>query len=96
MSKGRSRAIKLAVLHRDQYKCRMCETPHNHHNVLTNHHIIPLSWKNGTDTVENGITLCRTCHDFIEVMYDKGIVFPHTCVDFIEFQLSVRRSENAN
>jgi len=70
----------------------MCDSLHDFDNILTNHHIIPISWKTGTDTVENGITLCRKCHDFIERMYDSGVIFPHNCVDFIEFQLTVNRS----
>ena len=87
MRKVRSRAIRLAVLQRDDNKCRLCYGT----EYLTNHHIVPLSWKGGEDSVENGVTLCRGCHDFIERMYCMKLLRPNNCVQFIEIHSKLKR-----
>lgn len=89
VSKGRSRAVKLAALERDNHECRMCFGK----MFLTNHHIIPLSHKNGKDELANSIILCRPCHDRVEVLYSKGVLFPSNCVAYIDFTASERRNQ---
>lgn len=56
------------VIERDGYKCRMCKSKNN----LTAHHIIP--WKISIIhrfDLDNGLTLCNSCHGKIEG-YQKG------------------------
>lgn len=47
---------------RDHYRCRECRTS----KELTVHHIKPRS-EGGTNNLSNLITLCRRCHDLIEL-----------------------------
>lgn len=51
------------VIERDSYKCRLCESENN----LCTHHIIPwkISVKHRFD-LDNGLTLCPSCHAKIE------------------------------
>ena len=54
-----SNAWKLAVLHRDEYRCRICKNKDN----LEAHHIN--SWAEFPEDrfiLENGLTLCKICH----------------------------------
>ena len=54
-----SNAWKLAVLHRDGYSCRLCESKES----LCAHHIN--SWAEFPEDrhiLENGLTLCKSCH----------------------------------
>jgi hypothetical protein len=66
--------IKAYVLFRDNYTCQHCKGK-SKDPKLHCHHVIFRS-KNGTDTPENLICLCNTCHDALH----RG-----------EFQLSKRR-----
>lgn len=53
----------LKVKERDDFKCQECGCE----NDLTSHHII--SWKDNEKKrfeLENGVTLCRSCHSRIE------------------------------
>ena len=51
--------VKAFVLHRDEYTCQKCKTKKGKLQV---HHII-FRCHGGTDTPENLITLCASCHD---------------------------------
>lgn len=51
--------VKAYVLHRDGYQCRECKTKKS---KLYVHHIIFKS-QGGTNTPDNLITLCASCHD---------------------------------
>jgi len=54
-------AWKLAVLHRDNYSCRMCGSKEN----LQAHHIN--SWAAFPEDrfiLQNGLTMCKECHNF--------------------------------
>jgi len=46
------------VFWRDGYSCQNCGSTDN----LQAHHIVPKS-KGGTNAINNGITLCKSCHD---------------------------------
>lgn len=48
------------VLRRDNHCCKICKSKENLHA----HHIIPREL-NGTDSIENLITLCASCHRLI-------------------------------
>lgn len=50
--------VKQYVLHRDNYKCRKCKASNTELHV---HHVVFKS-KGGTDTPNNLICLCHTCH----------------------------------
>lgn len=50
--------FRQKVLWRDKYTCQKCGSKDNLHA----HHIRPKS-KGGTDTVNNGISLCKDCHN---------------------------------
>lgn len=57
------------VKKRDEYKCRQCNTKEN----LTVHHILAFASSPGSRfDVNNGITLCRTCHDIIDKQIKQG------------------------
>jgi 5-methylcytosine-specific restriction endonuclease McrA len=51
-----------SIFHRDNYRCVMCESQGN---KLVAHHV--LNWSNNEMfrfNVDNGITLCESCHYF--------------------------------
>jgi hypothetical protein len=54
--------MRQKVLWRDKYTCSHCGSKDNLHV----HHIQHRS-QGGTDTVSNGITLCKTCHDSLHL-----------------------------
>jgi len=59
------KAIRTETLLRDGFRCIRCEDGKNRRN-LTAHHLIPRS-EGGGDNLENLVTLCPPCHDFVEV-----------------------------
>jgi len=48
---------RLKAFQRDKFKCQVCKST----NQLHIHHLIPRT-KQGTDELENLITLCEKCH----------------------------------
>lgn len=51
---------RKSVLKRDNWKCKMCPESKG---TLHAHHIVKYSlWKEGRYCVDNGITLCKRCH----------------------------------
>lgn len=52
------RAVNAAVSARDEHRCRCC----GRSNVLLHHHHIVFRSKQGPDTTENILLLCRFCH----------------------------------
>ena len=56
------KTTREVVLSRDSYKCRVCGSIEK----LEAHHIVPSS-RGGPDTENNGITLCKWCHDKTEL-----------------------------
>ena len=57
--------IKIKILNRDNWKCLW--GLEKHWGELDVHHIIARSL-GGKNTKENLITVCRSCHDIIEVL----------------------------
>lgn len=52
----------FAVRYRDEEKCTICGSTEN----LNAHHIVPVSIdRSKMYDVENGICLCKNCHDFV-------------------------------
>lgn len=66
-------AWRRAVLERDSHTCRRCgwhATPEletvyvaTNYRQLEAHHVHPLEWGGPEFDVENGMTLCESCHD---------------------------------
>lgn len=75
-----ARAWRLAVFYRDNFTCRIC----NSKEKLQAHHIN--SWVNFPEDrfiLENGITLCKTCHDLyhqFEREFNKNGKRNNTCL----------------
>lgn len=58
------------VMKRDKFTCKIC----GHYSTDLNvHHLDGYNWcKEKRTDVENGITLCKTCHDSFHDMYGRG------------------------
>lgn len=71
--------LRMQVLKRDSRRCKICgRSPNDHTDVfLEVHHIRPWGAR-GVTTVENLITLCKTCHDGLEPHYDQSL---HALID---------------
>lgn len=58
-----------AVYRRDKYKCRCCDSGFR----LNAHHLNGWSWSiNQRYEVDNGVTLCRSCHDSFHFFFGRG------------------------
>jgi hypothetical protein len=55
--------LRLQVLERDNYTCQIC---FKQLDKLDVHHIIPRH-KNGLDSINNLISVCKSCHWIIEL-----------------------------
>lgn len=69
-----SKSFKLKVLDRDNYTCQMC----NSTRELTVHHIITLKEDiTLKHSMDNCITLCRTCHDKVHApeRHDRAYIY---------------------
>lgn len=60
------RSMRRSVLTRDKHSCRRCGKKTPNGRGLTVHHIIPRD-EGGPDDSTNLITLCQSCHDYVEV-----------------------------
>ena len=58
-----SKGVRQGTFMRDGFKCRCCNMGGNESylSVLAFHHAVPV-YLGGPDTIENGLTLCVTCH----------------------------------
>lgn len=58
-----SKSVRQGTFMRDGFKCRCCNMGGNESylSVLAFHHAVPV-YLGGPDTIENGLTLCVTCH----------------------------------
>lgn len=54
--------LKLDCLERDRYTCKRCG---RQYGDVTPHHIVPRD-QEGPNVLENLITLCSKCHDWVE------------------------------
>jgi 5-methylcytosine-specific restriction endonuclease McrA len=59
------RRLKQQIMVRDDYTCQKCFKDVDETNSLEIHHIIPVC-KGGSDSPNNLITLCPTCHRMID------------------------------
>lgn len=59
-------SFRKRVFKRDKYQCQRCEQFYGENGLqLTAHHIIPRP--RGRTVIKNLITLCNSCHDFVEI-----------------------------
>lgn len=63
--------IKPQVFRRDNYRCRRCKTKPGA-KLLSAHHVIPRD-VGGQTELHNMITLCFSCHDFVEIKDYRSI-----------------------
>ncbi len=59
--------LRIACLERDHYTCQRCEMRNKQGRGLSAHHMMPRS-EEGADDIENLITLCHPCHDYVEIL----------------------------
>ena len=58
--------FRQECLKRDQYTCQRCEKKNSQGRGLTVHHIMPRI-EGGSNDLGNLMTLCNSCHDFVEI-----------------------------
>jgi hypothetical protein len=60
---------RTAVYRRDKYKCRCCDSGFR----INAHHLNGWSWAvNQRYEVNNGVTLCYSCHDSFHFFFGRG------------------------
>lgn len=78
-------AVRQGTFQRDGFKCRCCGTGGVAFlGTLVYHHAIPVSAK-GADTIENGLTLCDSCHQILHCAEKAGGRIPMTEAQFNEY-----------
>lgn len=78
-------AIRQGTFQRDKFKCRCCGTGGVAFlATLIYHHAIPVHC-GGQDTVENGLTLCDSCHQTLHCAEKAGGKIPMTEAQFKEY-----------
>lgn len=78
-------AIRQGTFQRDNFKCRCCGTGGVAFlATLVYHHAIPVHC-GGADTVENGLTLCDSCHQTLHCAEKAGGRIPMTKEQFDEY-----------
>jgi hypothetical protein len=58
--------IKRFILDRDSQVCLRCDRYFRSQKDLGVHHLIPRD-EGGSDAIENLVTLCHHCHDYVEI-----------------------------
>jgi hypothetical protein len=74
MQRAPSPKLRMKIIKRDEYKCRVCgRSPKNHVDIeLHVHHIRP--WAAGGVTEDkNLITLCHTCHNGLDPHFEYSL-----------------------
>lgn len=74
LQRAPSPKLRMQILKRDQYRCRVCgRSPSNHVDLeLHVHHIRPWALGGMTEAT-NLITLCHTCHNGLEPHFDQRL-----------------------
>jgi len=58
--------LRASAIARDRSTCMRCDKQYKRIRHLSVHHLIPRS-EGGADCLENLITLCHSCHNYIEL-----------------------------
>lgn len=83
-------AIRQATFQRDKFRCRCCGTGGVAFlGCLVYHHMIPVSC-HGSDSVDNGLTLCDACHLVLHCAQKAGGKLPMTKEQFEEYEENER------
>ena len=78
-------AIRQGTFQRDKFRCRCCGTGGVAFlATLVYHHAIPVSC-HGSDSVDNGLTLCDSCHQTLHCAEKAGGKIPMTKEQFEEY-----------
>jgi len=78
-------AIKQGTFQRDNYKCVCCGTGGVVFlGALVYHHQVPVH-AGGPDTIENGLTICQSCHMILHVCERQGGKIPMTREQYEEY-----------
>ena len=84
-------AIRQGTFQRDNFKCRCCGTGGVAFlATLVYHHAIPVHC-GGADTVENGLTLCDSCHQTLHCAEKAGGRIPMTKEQFEDYDEDEQR-----
>lgn len=84
-------AIRQGTFQRDKFKCRCCGTGGVAFlGTLVYHHAIPVSC-HGSDSVDNGLTLCDSCHIQLHCAEKSGGRIPMTEEQFNEYDEATQR-----
>ena len=74
--------FRASVFSRDNYTCMMCNFCPDDRSILDAHHITDRKeMPNGGYVIENGITLCSSCHVFAEEFHSLGVAYPKYSVE---------------
>lgn len=84
-------AIRQGTFQRDNFKCRCCGTGGVAFlGTLVYHHVIPVSC-HGSDSVDNGLTLCDSCHIQLHCAEKSGGRIPMTEAQFNEYDEATQK-----
>lgn len=84
-------AIRQGTFQRDDYKCRCCGTGGVAFlSTLVYHHAIPVSC-HGADSIDNGLTLCDSCHQTLHCAEKAGGKIPMTEAQFNEYDENTQK-----
>lgn len=84
-------AIRQGTFQRDNFKCRCCGTGGVAFlGTLVYHHAIPVSC-HGSDSVDNGLTLCDSCHIQLHCAEKSGGRIPMTEDQFNEYDEATQK-----
>ena len=84
-------AIKQGTFQRDKFRCRCCQTGGVAFlGTLIYHHAVPVS-DGGPDTIENGLTLCDSCHQILHITQKNRGKINMTKEQFDEYDEQTQR-----
>ena len=66
MDKDEWELLRREVIVRDKFRCLRCDKKFRGYRPITVHHLTPRS-EGGHDGLTNLVSLCDTCHDYVEI-----------------------------
>lgn len=84
-------AIRQGTFQRDSFRCRCCGTGGVAFlGTLVYHHLVPVA-ASGVDSVDNGLTLCDSCHQILHCSQKSGGRIPMTKEQFEEYDEATQK-----